>query len=119
MRRSGRLARKKSSGSRWEALLPGAVIARQLVDITDGLHVANEYGESILRQVGETYILGEGNTVSFKPTLWTGRWVASGTYSATFRLLDLNFSGTPFPASGTFSLDFGVADGHEKVSWKD
>ena len=109
----------ESSGGRWKAPLTGAVIALQLVDITDGLHIANEYGESILRNIGETYILGDGNTFSFKPTFWSGRWAASGTYSATFRLLDLNFLGTPFPASGTFSLDFRVPDGHEKVSWKD
>jgi hypothetical protein len=109
----------ESSNGRWMAPLTGAMIALQLVDITDGLHISNEYGEIILRHVGETYLLGDGNTFTFKPTVWTGRWVASGTYSAMFRLLDLNFSGTSLPASGTFSLDFSVSDSHEKVSWKE
>jgi hypothetical protein len=129
MRRAGRVARKRSAPVAEEAgarssgrrrLISGAVIALQLVDITDGLHISNAYGEIILRSVGETYLLGDGNTFSsFTPTFWTGRWAASGTYSAMFRLLDLNFSGSPFPASGTFSLDFRVPDSHEKVSSRD
>jgi hypothetical protein len=100
----------ESSAGRWNASLDGAVIALQLVDITPGLHIANEYGAIILSQIGETYVLGDGNTFSFTPTFWTGRWASTGTYSATFRLLDLNLAGAPFPASGLFNLDFRVAD---------
>lgn len=113
----------ESSGGRWKAPLTGAVIALQLVDITDGLHISNEYGEIILRSVGETYLLGDGNTFSsFTPTFWTGRWAAIGTYSATFRLIDLSFSETPFSPSGTFTFDFRVPDhhgDHEKTRSRD
>ena len=109
----------ESSGGRWKTELTGAVIALQLVDIADGLHISNELGEIILRRVGETYILGDGDTLSFTPTFWTGRWMHTGTYSATFKLIDLSFSETRLPDSGTFTLDFEVPPHHGRISWKD
>ena len=99
--------------------LTGAVIALQLMDITDGLHISNEFGEIILRRVGETYILGDGDVLSFIPTFWTGRWAPTGTYSTTFKLIDLSFSETLLLDSGTFTLDFAVSDRHGRVSWRD
>ena len=43
------------------------VISLQLEDITEGLHIANKYGESILHKIGETYQLDDGNAFSLKP----------------------------------------------------
>jgi hypothetical protein len=75
----------------------------------NGLNIADEQGLNILTQVGDTYTLGSGDDISFTPNFWTDTSASAGTYSATFRLLDLgNTNDGSFHESGTFNLDFQV-----------
>jgi hypothetical protein len=99
-----------SSNGRWKTPLTEAAIGLQLVEITNGLYIANEHGETVLINPGDVYILGDGNAFSFTPIFWAHRKTAPGLYSATFKLHDLRGGGEPFPESGTFSFDFAVPD---------
>lgn len=81
----------------------------ELVSITDGLNIADEQGLNILTEIGDTYTLSSGDDISFTPTFWTDTSASAGTYSATFRLLDLGTTNdNSFRESGTFNLDFQV-----------
>jgi hypothetical protein len=106
-----------SSGGRWSSPLTGSMIAYELVSLSPGLHVSNEMGVEILRNVGDTYAVGDGDNFTFMPTLWTEDSAPVGTYSATFRLLDFGMAGgrTPFGPSGTFNFDVQVAP--EPSTW--
>lgn len=98
-----------SSGGRWSNSLANAMPSLELVSITDGLNIADEQGLNILTEIGNTYTLGNGDAISFTPTFWTETSAPAGTYSATFRLLDIgNTNNGSFRESGTFSLDFQV-----------
>ncbi|WP_414575129.1 all3515 family Zur-repressed PEP-CTERM protein [Anabaena sp. CCY 9402-a] len=94
-----------SSGGRWQSSLTGATIGLQLLEISSGLNIANEAGENILNSLGDIYTLGGGDDFSFTPTFWTQKTATPGTYSATFKLVDLSDN---YLESGTFSLDFRV-----------
>jgi hypothetical protein len=95
-----------SSNGRWSESLANAMPALELVSITDGLNIADEQGLNILTQVGETYTMGSGDDISFTPTFWTDTSASAGTYSASFRLLNLsNANESSFRDSGTFNLD--------------
>jgi hypothetical protein len=98
-----------SSGGRWTALLTDAVIHLALVAITNGLSIANEAGTAILQNVGDQYLLGDGNNLMFTPTFWADSSATIGAkYSATFKLIDVGTANgrTPFGESGTFTLNF-------------
>ena len=96
-----------SSNGRWNNSLANAMPALELVSITDGLNIADEQGLNILTQVGETYTIGSDDDISFTPTFWTETSASAGTYSASFRLLNLgNANESSFRDSGTFSVDF-------------
>ncbi|WP_407897729.1 all3515 family Zur-repressed PEP-CTERM protein [Scytonema sp. NUACC26] len=99
-----------SSDGRWQASLEGGTIGLQLVSISEGLNVANDSGANIFNSVGDVYAIGSGNGFSFTPTFWTSATAPLGTYSATFRLVDLGSTNnrTSFKESGTFSFDFKV-----------
>jgi Ca2+-binding RTX toxin-like protein len=97
-----------SSQGRWTTPFTGAVVTLELVALTPGLHISNEAGQEILANVGDTYVLGDGNTLRFTPTFWTSATAAPGTYSATFKLKDISGGSAPFGESGTFHLDFRV-----------
>lgn len=99
-----------SSDGRWQSSLAGANIGLKLVEISSGLNIANELGETILDSVGEIYTIGSGNNFSFTPTFWTSKTAKVGNYSATFQLVDLGTDNNriPFGKSGTFSFDFRV-----------
>lgn len=97
-----------SSQGRWTTPLTGAVVTLELVAITPGLHISNEAGQEILRHVGDTYTLGDGDNFTFTPTFWTLATAAAGTYSATFRLKDTSAGTAPLGESGTFHLDFRI-----------
>ncbi|NJM72626.1 MAG: PEP-CTERM sorting domain-containing protein [Scytonema sp. RU_4_4] len=99
-----------SSNNRWQGSLEGATIGLQLVSISDGLNVANESGSNLFSFVGDVYTIGSGNNFSFTPTFWTDAAAPQGTYSATFKLVDLGTvnNRTLFGESGTFSFDFQV-----------
>lgn len=91
-----------SSGGRWDEPLDNTNLALELVDVTPGLQVADESGTPILSTIGETYGLGDGNLLSFRPGFFTMDDTEE-RYSAAFRLIDLN--GT-LQNSGTFHIDF-------------
>lgn len=98
-----------SSNGRWNNSLADAMPSLELVSITDGLNIADEQGLNILTEIGDTYTLGSGDDISFTPTFWTDTSASAGTYSATFRLLDLGSNNDDsFRKSGTFNLDFQV-----------
>lgn len=91
-----------SSSNRWAGALSNTNVALELVDVTPGLHVADQTGTPILSTIGQTYELGDGNLLSFRPNFFTTE-NTQARYSATFRLIDLN--GT-LQNSGTFHFDF-------------
>lgn len=99
-----------SSNGRWQPSLEGAKIGLQLTAISSGLNIGDSAGVDILKSVGDTYEIGNGDNFSFTPTFWTDAAAPLGTYSATFKLVDLNTDNnrTPFAESGTFSFDFEV-----------
>lgn len=94
-----------SSGGRWRSPLTGTTIGLQLVEISNGLNIANESGENILQSIGDIYTLGGGDDFAFTPTFWTQKTATPGKYSATFKLVDLSSNHLE---SGTFSFDFRV-----------
>jgi hypothetical protein len=94
-----------SSRGRWQSSLTGATIGLQLLEISSGLNIANEAGENILTSIGDIYTIGSGVDFSFTPTFWTQKTATPGTYSATFKLVDLS---NTYLESGRFSLDFRV-----------
>jgi hypothetical protein len=94
-----------SSRGRWQSSLAGATIGLQLLEISSGLNIANEAGDNILSSIGDIYTLGGGDDFSFTPTFWTQKTATPGTYSATFKLVDLSDN---YLESGTFSFDFRV-----------
>jgi hypothetical protein len=91
-----------SSGNRWAGPLDNTNVALELVDVTPGLQVADHTGTPILSAIGQTYTLGDGNLLSFRPSFFTTE-NTQARYSASFRLIDLN--GT-LQNSGTFHFDF-------------
>lgn len=99
-----------SSDGRWQPSLKGATIGLQLASISNGLNIADSAGANILKSVGDTYTIGSGDNFSFSPTFWTDATAPLGTYSATFKLVDLGTGNnrTPFQESGTFNVDFRV-----------
>lgn len=96
-----------SSGDRWSRSLGSAVVGLQLVSATAGLHVGTDAVKNLFES-SDTILLGAGNTFEFKPVYWVGNTAAAGTYSATFRLVDLAATG-PLANSGEFHFDFAVA----------
>jgi hypothetical protein len=95
-----------SSGGRWNQPLDGVWVGLELLSATPGLHVGTE---SVLNlfSASNTVLLGAGNSFEFKPVYWVDGLAAAGTYSATFRLVDV-MAGSLVGPSGTFSFDFQV-----------
>ena len=77
-----------SSSDRWSAPLTGAVVALQLVSITPTFHVADDAGNRVFASPAQ-HQLGEGNSLTFFPTFWTEAGTPDGTYSVTFKLVDV------------------------------
>lgn len=94
-----------SVGERWNGSLAGAQLAFELLAISPGLHVADGSGTTILSAPGQTYSLGDGAGVDFRPVFWVDAAAAPGVYSATLRLIDTTDT---FRASGEFTFDFEV-----------
>jgi hypothetical protein len=90
--------------------LEGATVALELLGKTEGLHVGTTNQLDVLTHPGDRFVIGAGDRINFQPVFWTEGNAAVGTYSATFKLVDINTDGgrTPFPESGAFSLDFRV-----------
>jgi len=96
----------QSSGNRWSQPLDGVVVGLQLVAATPGLKVGTE-AVADLFAVSDTILLGPGNTFEYKPVYWVDAASAAGTYSASFRLVNLAVT-SPIGDSGTFHFDFAV-----------
>jgi len=101
----------RSSKTRWVQRFSQATLALQLVSKTEGLHIGTANDLDVLDHSGDFIILGKGDNqkLMFKPVFWVEGDAPAGTYSAEFRLLDLN----PAPKrrikpSGTFNFDFSV-----------
>jgi len=107
---SGAQAFYNSSGGRWQGLLGDAAVALELLSITDGLKVADSTGADLFSSIGDRYIIGSGDNFSFTPTFYTDKSAPLGTYTAEFRLVDVNEESgrTPLGSSGRFFLDFQV-----------
>lgn len=99
-----------SAGTRTNSL-SGSVVHLELVSKTAGLHVGTTNALDILNNPGDRHDLGAGDAIRFTPVFWVEGSSAPGTYSATFKLIDVNTEGgrTPFGESGLFTLDFKVA----------
>jgi hypothetical protein len=99
-----------SSNGRWQSSLEGANIGLQLASISSGLNIGDSAGVDIFKSVGDIYTIGSGDNFTFTPTFWTDAAAPLGTYSASFKLVDLGNGNNPIPfrESGTFSFDFEV-----------
>lgn len=99
-----------SSNGRWLSSIEGANIGLQLASISSGLNIGDSTGVDIVKSVGDIYTIGSGDNFSFTPTFWTDAAAPLGTYSASFKLVDLGTGSNriPFKESGTFSFDFEV-----------
>ncbi|MBD2530726.1 PEP-CTERM sorting domain-containing protein [Nostoc flagelliforme FACHB-838] len=99
-----------SSNGRWQSSLEGANIGLQLASISSGLNIGDSAGVDIVKSVGDIYTIGSGDNFSFTPTFWTDAAAPLGTYSASFKLVDLGTDNhrIPFKESGTFNFDFEV-----------
>lgn len=100
-----------SASARWSSLsTANTTFGMELVNISDGLHVATESGGSVFSSVGDIATLGTGNSWSFKPVFWTDNSATPGIYSATFRFKDITQadSCTPYGDGGEFTYDFRV-----------
>ncbi|MFM7577874.1 MAG: all3515 family Zur-repressed PEP-CTERM protein [Microcystaceae cyanobacterium] len=98
-----------AGNDRWNGLLgDDASISIELVSISPGLGVANEQGQNLFSNLGDTYLIGQGDHFSFTPIFYADPSTTVQTYSASFRLLDTNSNNgrTPWLPSGTFSMNF-------------
>lgn len=93
-----------SSDNRWSGSLGSAIVALELLNLTPGLKISNTAGEDVLASIGDTYTLGQGDNFAFRPVFSVADTAPGGTYSATFRLRDLQTNGA-FAESGTFSIN--------------
>jgi hypothetical protein len=104
-----------SSRGRWNSVLGNTQIALQLISITPGLFIGSDQTLNLFEN-SDTISLGSGVSLDFKPILWTATDALIATYSAEFRLIDLdnqtNNSGrffidvkpVPLPAAAWFFL---------------
>lgn len=97
----------QSGANRWSSTLSGVSVGLQLVSATPGLHIGTETVDNLFAN-SDTILLGHGNAFEFKPVYWVDGAAAAGTYSAEFRLVNLNPT-SPYGDSGRFYFDFAVA----------
>ena len=98
-----------SAGTRANSLA-GIKPALQLVSKTAGLSIGVSTNASLLNNPGDQLTLGEGDSWEAWPLFSTADDAAPGTYSATFKLVDLNAADPATTESGLFHLDFRVPD---------
>jgi hypothetical protein len=97
---------------RWTNYNTGSLIALELLSITPGLNIGVATNFNVLVNPGDLFTLGAGDSFVFEPHFWTDASSPIGTYSAEFRLKDLNgLKGD----SGTFAFDFAVVP--EPSTW--
>lgn len=96
-----------SVGTRTNSLA-GVKPALQLVSKTAGLGIGVSTNASLLNNPGDRLPLGEGNSWETWPFFSTVADAAPGTYTASFKLVDLNAVNSATNESGLFHLDFKV-----------
>lgn len=98
-----------SAGTRTGSLA-GMKPALQLVSKTAGLSIGVPTNPSLLNNPGDQLTLGEGDSWEAWPLFSTAADAAPGTYTATFKLVDLNTADPATTESGLFHLDFKVPE---------
>jgi hypothetical protein len=93
-----------SSEGRWTAPLTDAVVALQRVSVTPGLHLTDEAGAEVPPE--GLHPLGAGDLFRFAPVYWTESTAPVGTYSATWKLVDVGTGEARLAESGRFTFDF-------------
>ncbi|MBL8376378.1 MAG: PEP-CTERM sorting domain-containing protein [Burkholderiales bacterium] len=96
-----------SSGNRWSGSLTGVNVGLQLLNATPGLKIGTEAVLDLFA-LSSTILLGHGNTFEFKPVFSVAAAALPGTYTAEFKLVNLN-PASPYGDSGRFYFDFAVA----------
>ncbi len=95
-----------SSSGGWKTPLgTDTRVALELLGHSPGLAVAGLDGTVLLENDGDIHEIGVGDDWSFTPVFWVDDDAALGTYSASFKLVDLNGS---IAESGVFTLNFAV-----------
>lgn len=92
-----------SSGNRWSGSLVGSTVALELVALSPGLHVGNASTMNLM-SVGDQIVLGPGDNLSFTPVLWIDDEPDAPMRQASFKLVDVRDTGTPFGESGVFNI---------------
>ena len=100
----------ESFGEDWDNSLAGAVVALELVAKSPELHIGSPTQLSILNHPGDRYVIGMGDTLAFTPVLWVEGGTPAGTYSVTFKLVDVRMMGWPFGESGEFIISTAVPE---------
>ena len=95
-----------SSEGRWTAPLTDTVVALQRVSLTPDLHLAEATGAELPPEGLSP--LGAGDTFHFAPVYWTASTAPVGTYSATFKLVDVSTGAARVGESGRLTFDFRV-----------
>jgi hypothetical protein len=96
----------KSDG--WTNSLEGSVIAMELVEKSEGLHVGTTNQLDALVNVGDRVTMGDGNTFDFTPVVWTEANATPGAYTFKFRLVDASGSAAPMLDSGIVTFLYRV-----------
>ncbi|QDV36506.1 all3515 family Zur-repressed PEP-CTERM protein [Tautonia plasticadhaerens] len=98
-----------SSAGRWSDLpLDGAMVALEVVELSEGLNATFGDGSEVATGVGDRLTLGAGDSFTGPLQFFTDLGVAARTgLSATFRLIDVN-AGSPLLGSGDFRFDFAT-----------
>lgn len=99
-----------SSGGARTNSLAGMKPALHLISKTAGLGIGVSTNANLLNNPGDRLTLGEGNSWEAWPLFSTATNAAPGTYSATFKLVDLNATDSSTNESGIFHLDFKVPE---------
>lgn len=96
-----------SAGTRTNSLA-GVRPALHLIAKTEGLSIGVSTNVNMVSQPGDRLELGEGDAWETTPLFSVAGDAPAGTYSATFKLVDLNAANTATNESGIFHLDFRV-----------
>ena len=95
-----------SSGGRWNGTFVDADIWLELISATSGLNIAFGDMPTMDLTAGNKYALGAGDAMfAVKPTFWVDGGAAAGTYTAEFRLRDMNNASRD---SGRFFVNLAV-----------
>ena len=97
-----------SKSDSWTNSMDGAVVAMELVEKTDGLHVGTTNQLDVLINPGDRLTMGPGNSFEFRPMVWTETNATPGTYSLKFKLVDESDRPEPMLDSGVVTFLYRV-----------